>query len=265
MIEIKSKSAGGELTSIVVNNIEYLHDGITVWNRHSPILFPIVGKLKDNKTTINGQTYEMTQHGFVRDMEFEEASPNEYVLKSNEETKIKYPFDFELYVKYSVADESVITEYKVINKSNIDMPFGIGGHPAYKINYSNASVEFEKEENIQFYTLRDGLLEKAEKKVTKEIKLDNNSFDNDAIIMSDIDCKKVIVKENGKKVLEFEFEGFPYFAIWSKEDAPFLCLEPWYTTTDYIDSNGVFSEKPDTIVLKPNEEFNCKYKVRLEK
>ena len=262
MIEIKSKSAGGELTSILVDNKECLHDGVVVWNRHSPVLFPIVGKLRNNKTIINGQEYEMTQHGFARDMEFKNIGTNEYLLKSNEKTKIKYPFDFELYIKYSVEDNTVITEYKVINKGNIEMPFGIGGHPAYKMNYNNVSVEFEKEEDIQFYNLEEGLLKKADKKRIKELKLNSNSFDNDAIIMSDIDSKKVLVKEDGKPVLEFEFEGFPYFAIWSKKDAPFLCLEPWYTTTDYIDSNGIFVEKQGTIVLKPNETFSSKYKVR---
>ena len=103
MVEIQSVSKGAELISVKFDGIEKLHDGKSFWNRHSPILFPIVGKLKNGKTIINGKTYEMGQHGFARDMNFEKLAENSYVLKSNEETKSKFPFDFELYVSYRLS------------------------------------------------------------------------------------------------------------------------------------------------------------------
>ena len=97
MLKIKTVKKGAELVSVKVDNIEKMHDGESFWNRHSPVLFPIVGKLKDGKTIIEGKEYQMGQHGFARDMEFEEIGENSYVLKANEETKIKFPYDFELY------------------------------------------------------------------------------------------------------------------------------------------------------------------------
>ena len=91
MLEIETSKKGAELISVKLNGFEKMHDGESFWNRHSPVLFPIVGKLKDGKTSIEGKTYEMGQHGFARDMEFEEIGEHSYVLKSNEETKKKFP------------------------------------------------------------------------------------------------------------------------------------------------------------------------------
>ena len=100
MIEIQSKSQGAELTSIKVDNIERLHDGIKDWNRHAPVLFPIVGQVKNGETIVEGNLYRMGQHGFARDMEFEKIAPHSYRLTYNEETLEKYPYKFELNITY---------------------------------------------------------------------------------------------------------------------------------------------------------------------
>ena len=118
MIKIQTVKKGAELVSIKMNDIEKMHDGESFWNRHSPVLFPIVGKLKDGKTTIMGNEYFMGQHGFARDMEFEEIGEHQYVLKANDETLSKFPFRFELYISYEVEGNKVITKYKVVNKDD---------------------------------------------------------------------------------------------------------------------------------------------------
>ena len=141
MLQITTKQEGAELTSIKLNGKEKLHDGKEYWNRQAPILFPIVGKLKDNKTIIEDQTYEMGQHGFARDMKFEcikdKENIKEYKLKENEETLKMYPYKFELYVKYQVKEDTLIVSYEVENTDNKNIFFGIGGHPAFKCDYSN--------------------------------------------------------------------------------------------------------------------------------
>ena len=271
MIEIKTKSKGAELTSIKLNGEEKLHNGEEFWNRHSPILFPIVGKLKENKTEINGKTYEMTQHGFARDLEFEEVGNHQYSLKSNEETMKKFPFNFELNVSYEVQENKVITNYEVINKDDKEMLFGLGGHPAYCLDYTNENYDicFEKyEDEIKVVQLKDGLIsnEKIEKEKyinNNRVHLTKNIFENDAIIFKDLVSSKVVVKNNqtNKTILEFDFEGFPYLALWSKKGAPFVCIEPWFNTADKVDSNGIFEEKEDLIELKPKQKFKCKYQV----
>lgn len=269
MLEIKTSKKGAELISVKLKGFEKMHDGESYWNRHSPVLFPIVGKLKDGKTSIEGKIYEMGQHGFARDMEFEEIGENSYVLKSNEETKKKYPFDFKLYISYNVSGDKLTTKYKVVNKSDRQMIFGLGGHPAYRCEYATGKyrLEFDDvEDEIEIYQLENGLLKNSPEKLNKFIKenrifLDNKTFENDAIIMKNIKSRKVYLKTESKTVLSFEFEKFPYLAIWSKPDAPFICIEPWFNTADKVDSNGIFEEKEDLIELNPNQKFEAEYSV----
>lgn len=270
MLEIKTTKKGAEIVSVKYNGIEKMHDGESFWNRHSPILFPIVGKLKNGKTTIDGNIYEMGQHGFARDMEFEEIGDNSYVLKSNKETKAKFPFDFELYVSYETSKNTLKTKYKVVNKDSKNMIFGLGGHPAFVCEYSSGKyrLEFEDiEDEIEFYQLEDGLVkEKAEnqKKFLREnrIFLDNKTFEKDAIIMTNLKSEDIYLKTETKTILAFNFKGFPYLAIWSKPNAPFICIEPWFNTADKVNSSGTFEEKENLIKLKPNEKFEAQYSVK---
>lgn len=276
---------GAELISYKLDGIEKIHqgqdcideNGRVYWKRHFPVLFPIVGKLKQNKTIINGRTYEMGQHGFARDMEFEPVTKldnfHSYVLKSNPSTFVKYPFDFSLYVTYRTDENKLTTMYKVVNEGDNNMTFGIGGHPAFKIDqrdlYSDEYyLEFEEDENkIHFLYLVDGLIgtEYARNIMQdlRRIPINQDSFKNDAIIMKGLTSHRVSLKKKtgNKTLLTMDFEGFPYLAVWSKPGAPFICLEPWYTTADAIKSTGVFTQKTDMLTLTPRKEFECKYTV----
>lgn len=272
MIEIKTCSKGAELTSLKFNGEEKLHDGLEFWNRHSPILFPIVGQIKNNKTIIEGKEYSMTQHGFARDMEFKQIKENYYVLEYNEATLKKFPYKFELHVWYEIINDSLIVNYKVLNKDCKKIMFGLGAHPAFKCDYTSGkySIEFEEvEDNIEILQLENGLISN-EKVDTKNIIKDNKinlsqkSFINDAIIMKNVKSNKVLLKKEDKEILSFEFENFPYLAIWSKVGANFICIEPWFNTADKKSSTGEFKDKEDLIILEQNNEFKSKFKINLK-
>ena len=272
MIKIETVKKGAELVSLQVDGFEKMHDGVEFWNRHSPILFPIVGKLKDGKTIIEGKEYEMGQHGFARDMEFEEIGDNSYVLRYNEETLKKYPYKFELYVSYELDNfkNKVFVKYKVKNVDDKKIYFGLGGHPAFNCEYSSGKyrLEFDKEEEeIEFYQLQDGLLvnyplDKRKFMRENRIFLDKDIFNNDAIIMKNIFSDRVFLKTENKLILTFGFDKFNYLAIWSKPGASFLCIEPWFNTADHTDSDGVFKNKDNIIELEPENEFDAEYWVR---
>lgn len=283
--QMLSSRLGAELISYKLDGIEKLHqgqdcvdeNGRIYWKRHFPVLFPIVGKLKQNKTIINGRTYEMTQHGFARDVDFEPISKldnfHSYVLRSNASTLVKYPYDFALYVTYRTDGNKLTTMYKVVNEGDNNMSFGIGGHPAFKIDRDallngEYYLEFEQdEEKIHFLYLVDGLVgteyAKNVMQDTRRLPINAHSFDNDALIMKGITSNKISLKckTGNKTLLTMDFEGFPYLAVWSKPGAPFICLEPWYTTADTVKSSGVFTQKTDLITLAPKKEFECKYTV----
>ena len=282
MLKIQSKKAGAELTSIQYNGKEMLFQGAKVldsngniyWKRQAPILFPIVGQLKNSQTQIEDKTYEMSQHGFARDMDFEEISKTEnehhYMLKYNEETLKKYPYKFELHVIYEIIGDTLIVTYKVKNIDDKTIYFGLGGHPAFNCNYSSGEYEIaflENEDKIEFLKLKNGLIdtEKTENILQdNKIYLKENTFDNDAIIMKNIKSNKVVLQnhETNQKILEFDFTGFPYLALWSKKGAPFVCIEPWQNTADRIDSTQIYKDKEGIIELPKDKEFECKYSIK---
>lgn len=267
MIEIESKAQGAELTSIKVDGVEKLHDGKKDWNRHAPVLFPIVGQIKNGETVIEGKICKMGQHGFARDMEFGKIGEHCYKLTYNEATLEKYPYKFELTISYNVQGTSVETKYQVQNVDNKNIYFGLGGHPAFVCDYSNAVIEFEKQEDkLEIYQLENGLVKDKPEEREKftdgsKIVLKEDSFDDDAIIMKGLKSNKITLKENDKKVLTFDFTDFPILAIWSKKGANFLCIEPWFNTADTVSSIGKYTDKEEIISLEPGKTFEVKFKV----
>lgn len=264
LLKIRTKCAGAELESILFNGEEMLHDGLTDWNRQAPILFPIVGKLKNDETIIDGNTYHMKQHGFARDCNFERIDENSYVLKYNDETLEKYPYKFELYVSYQMYGNSLITRYRVKNVDNKMICFGLGGHPAFKCDFNNAYLEFEwNEDEVEIYQLNNGLVKKECEDRRKFINgnriiLTPDYFDNDAVIMKKLKSNTVTLYNNGVKKLKFDFTNFPILAVWSKKGAKFLCIEPWLNTADAEDSNGRFEGKDGLIRLRGWTRVFCR-------
>lgn len=283
--QILTSKYGAELISFKLDGEEKIHqgqdcvdlNGKVYWKRHWPVLFPTVGKSKKNQTIINGKTYEMPQHGFARDMEFEPITKldnfHSYVLKSNKKLMDKFPYEFSLYITYRLDQNKLTTIYKVVNDGDVDMPFGIGGHPAFKIDKKeleneNYYLEFEEdEEKIHFLYLVDGLVgtEYAKNIMDdkKRITITPHTFDNDAVIMKGLKSTKISLKnkKTKKTLLTFDYTGFPYLAIWSKPNAPFICIEPWKTTSDTVNGSGVFRQKGDILLLPPKQEYECKYTV----
>ena len=282
MLKIQTKKSGAELTSIQHDGKEILFQGAQVldsngniyWKRQAPILFPIVGQLKNSQTQIEEVIYEMSQHGFARDMDFEEILKTEtkhhYILKYNEETLKKYPYKFELHVIYEIIEDTLTVTYKVKNIDNKTIYFGLGGHPAFNCDYSNGEYEIvfpEQEDEIEFLKLKEGLIdiEKAQNILQdNKIWLKEDTFDNDAVIMKNIKSNKVILQnhETNQKILELDFTGFPFLALWSKKGAPFVCIEPWQNTADRIDSTQIYKDKENIIELSKDKEFECKYSIK---
>ena len=279
MLKIQTKKSGAELTSVQYNGKEMLFQGAKVldsngniyWKRQAPILFPIVGQLKNSQTQIEDKKYEMSQHGFARDMDFEEISKTEnehhYILKYNEKTLKKYPYKFELHIIYEIIGDTLTVTYKVKNIDDKTIYFGLGGHPAFNCNYNNGEYEIafsEQEDEIEFLKLKNGLIdtEKAQNILQdNKIYLKEDTFDNDAVIMKNLKSNKVTLQNHrtNQKILELDFTGFPYLALWSKKGAPFVCIEPWQNTADRIDSTQIYKDKENIIELLKDKEFECKY------
>ena len=280
-IKAKIKSFGAELNSLqkIDEDLEYMWQGDSkYWNRHSPILFPIVGRLKNDSYTYQNQKYNMTQHGFARDKEFEvvknEADFMEFRLKSDEKTLEIYPFSFELYLSYKLEKNSLIVSYKVINKSDDKMLFSIGAHPAFNWTLKEDEkkedyfLEFENIKQTKRYFLNDkGLVYDSVdlKIIDNKIALNEELFKNDALVFEDFNIKTLTLKNSkNENFVKLNFENFPYLGIWSKPSgAPFVCIEPWFGVADEENSNQKLEEKKAMITLQKDESFSCFYSIEI--
>lgn len=265
---------GAELCSLKNNkNHEYIWDGNPdFWGKHSPILFPIVGTLKNNSFQYNGEKYHLSRHGFAREMEFELINKKEdsatFSIQNSEETLKVYPFAFELQIIYTLEKYNLSIAYKVINKGKSEIPFSIGAHPAFALpgNFENYSIQFEKEEPLQYYLLEKDLISNKTKKLEtqeEQIPLAYQLFENDALIFKTLESKSLTLLENKKPFLKVRFEDFPSLGIWTKANAPFLCIEPWFGYSDTNENSGNLFEKEGIQILNKNETFDAEFSIEI--
>lgn len=281
-IVLEIDSLGAEMKKLILkkDNKNYLwHGDEKYWGRTAPVLFPIVGRLKDDRYSYNDQEYKMTQHGFARDNEFQIVDQNEksltYALEESVETLKKYPFKFRLEIKYTLKGNSLKVDYKVINRDQKKLYFSIGAHPAFywplekNEKKEDYYLEFEKKENADRYLLESGLLNhKKEKTIndSKIVKLQPDIFEDDALVFKNLKSEQITLKSSkSARKVRMKFEKFSYLGIWSQSaEAPFICLEPWHGIADSVDSSGKIEEKEGIKNLKAGAYFESKYSITIE-
>lgn len=274
-LTIKINRFGAELTSVVdrASNYEFMWQAdADYWGRHAPVLFPIVGRLKEDQYQYNGETYHMTQHGFARDSEFElletTGSTALFRLKSSETTKETYPFDFELHIQYTLSRKNVVVKYIVLNPSETDeMYYAIGGHPAFNISqieneaeekeFNQVSVEIKPHVEVKHFPLTlEGFIAdtKAEKQLPGEMALTHETFHNDALVYKIDEGKAIELKDKANNVqINVLTSNLPYVGIWSPYPARagFICVEPWAGIADTENTTGNYNEKMGINHLEP--------------
>lgn len=266
---------GAELFSLQNRaNKEYIWEGNPAfWGKHSPILFPIVGTLKNNTYHYNGIEYQLPRHGFARDMEFtlSEKSENSatFSLTSSEESSKVYPFDFELQVIYTLDENRLIIAYNIINNNNNSkMPFSIGAHPAFALPkpFGEYTLEFDYPEALTSFELENDLLsDKATtiEMVGNQIPLDYSLFEKDALIFKELQSKAITILENKTPLLRVQFNDFPNLGIWTKSNAPFLCIEPWLGYSDTVHSSGNILEKEGIQLLEAKKSLEYNFSIEI--
>jgi len=256
---------GAELISLVKNNKNYIWQvDETYWNKTSPILFPIVGRLKNDSYLFNGKKHQLPRHGFARNLEFsfDKKSDSQVIFELNEteETKAMYPFTFKLLVAYTLIGNELVMEYFVRNQSDEVLPFSIGAHPAFAIkgNFENYSLQFNKKDLFETHHLEN---ESFNGKTTlvdtknNSIALNYALFEKDALVFKQLNSNEVTLKNKDKAILKVNYDHFPYLGIWTKQNAPFLCIEPWCGLADDINHNGNLEEKEGMNHLPAGEDF----------
>ena len=265
---------GAELISLKNStNKEYIWEGNPeFWGKHSPVLFPIVGCLNENQYSINGTKYSLYRHGFANTMEFniieKSAESVVFSVTNNQETLDNYPFKFELQISYTLVNSSLKIGYKVINTNEFEMPFSIGAHPAFALpnEFESYALEFEKSEKLLCFQLENDLISNKIISFPMEencLPLSYSLFENDALIFKELESKAITITENNVPFLKIKFEDFPSLGIWTKQKAPYVCLEPWFGYADTVSNSGELSEKEGIQIIGINEQFQSEYSIEI--
>lgn len=275
LLKIKIDQKGAELCSVTNNDgVEYIWQAnADIWPRHAPVLFPIVGKLKNDEFIHEDKSFTLPQHGFARDMNFElvasELNFCTFQLQSNEHTRSKFPFDFIFEVRFDLVDSTLKTSYKVYNPSKETLRFSLGAHPGFNCpllpeeSMKDYFLEFESD-NYKQTLLHNGLLSDEKLNlnlIDNKLQLSPSVFDKDALVFENNQINKISLcsKTSAHKII-MECENWPYFGIWSKKGCDkFVCLEPWFGIADNINSTKKFTDKNGLIHLAGGEEFKASF------
>ena len=255
-LRLTVSAQGAEAQSLygVRSGLEYLWQGDPeFWSSRSPILFPIIGRVKEGKYTWRGKTYSISiPHGFAKDLPFEpescEASRLQFLLKSSEETKKQYPFHFQFRVEYVLEGSSLDIRFRVDNTDSQPMPFAWGAHPGFRVplaegeKFEDYRFDFADKESPERLLL-DGVFMSGKKssfalKDGLSLTLPRRIFDDEAIILQNIQNRTVfLVDPSDRRRWSLQFDDFEYLALWQpeKSEAPFVSLEPWTGLPDPSD------------------------------
>lgn len=280
-LKISIKQKGAELSSLFnkQTNTELLWQGDDAfWGGQAPILFPIVGTLKDNKFIHNKKTYELPRHGLVRKsdhwtIEKIGAFSIKGTFTSDAETLKNYPFEFKLEVIYTIKGKQLEIKHHIFNLGNQKMPFSIGAHPAFnckvtdEISYSDYYLEFEHSENSKRHFLNtNGIFDGKTELVlnnTNKFTLTPTSFDADALVFKDLKSEEITLVGPKGKILKVSYPEFNTIGIWATPGAPFICIEPWIGYADTVESTQNLFDKKDSAVVAPKENFEAAYLIEI--
>ncbi|MET3129314.1 galactose mutarotase-like enzyme [Arcicella rosea] len=281
LLKVNINPLGAELVSLFnkENDTEYMWNADpTFWGKSSPVLFPIVGALKNNQYFYQGKTYTLPRHGFARERVFSVEVQKEdsitFLLKEDEESLKVFPFPFEFRLIYTLVEKTLSVTYSVTNTGNEEMYFSVGGHPAFAVPLSEDTVyedyylEFNQTEDFPRWELADGGLIKKEAtrflENTNRLALTKELFYQDALVFKHQKSTEVILKsDNVSKQLKFTFENFPFLGIWAAKDANFVCIEPWCGIADSENHEQELTEKEGIEVLASDQIFLRTWSVSL--
>ena len=277
LLRVEIDPVGAEYASITRKDtgLQYLWTGDPAWwARRSPVLFPFVGVSHGGSYTYGGQRYEMTPHGYASKKTFtvKEAAEDRvtFVHASDEVTRAVYPFEYELQVTYTVSGDTLACDFAVVNRTDGEMVFSLGGHPGFRVpllegeTWADYRIRFGEKETAATWCFRNGGIQWTTEPClvdTDTLELEPHMFDEDARILKGLKSRTVSLegKANGHAVT-MDMHRFPVIAIWSAgPNAPFVCLEPWFGHADMAGHDGELTHKPDVLRLLKGETFTTGY------
>ncbi|MBK7964933.1 MAG: aldose 1-epimerase family protein [Bacteroidetes bacterium] len=277
-VKIAVMPLGAELCSLYhkQHRLQYLWQAGDAWTKHSPVLFPIVGQLKNNEYIHQQKKYTLPRHGFAREKKFSvfEQKENQitFRLSDDEQTQKNYPFTFHFDIQYQLIKSEIIITYSVTNTGTDKMYFSVGAHPAFRVpldlrdTYDDYYLEFDQEEQSGQWPLKDGLIEVAPIPFfnSQKIYLTKEIFSNDALVFKKINSNKVHLHSNKHQHgISVTVNQCPFLGIWAAKGADFLCIEPWQGIADGVQATGEIAEKEGILGLEAGKNYQYRWAIEL--
>lgn len=278
-LSITVAAKGAELQSIrsLDNGLEYMWSGDPVfWGKKSPVLFPIVGGLKNGSYTFEGKQYQLGRHGFARELDFECTEQTEttlaFTLLHSPATLEVYPFHFRFTITYTLAGNTLDVHYKTENTGTSAMFFSVGAHPAFAVPltegtvFSDWKLVFNRNETAgKWPVLKEGLIAREPVPFFNDsdnIPLSKELFFGDALVFKNLVSDNISIRsDRSVHGITVQFEGFPYMGIWSSKNADFVCIEPWRGIADSETTNGRLEDKEGIHRLEAGETADCNWSI----
>lgn len=278
LVEVSVNPLGAELSSLFSKKfrLEYLWQAGAAWPKQAPVLFPVVGQLKENRFLHDGKWYRLPRHGFARERLFrvDEAGKDKllFSLSDDEESLRVFPFHFLFQVGYQLQGSQIDISYSVKNTGQTEGWYSFGAHPAFRVpldirdRYEDYELAFSTQETSGRWPLQDGLIGEQPHDFFSSavIPLTKALFAQDALVFKGIRSESLTLR--GRKHghgAEVHLNGCPYLGIWAARDADFVCIEPWHGIADSIHTDGVLAHKEGMTRLAPGEVFRYRWGIRL--
>jgi len=271
-LKVSLHAMGAELHSVVnkANNLEYMWQADpAIWARQSPVLFPIVGRLKNDTYSYHDKEYQMGQHGFARNKVFQVIAQTStmvsFQLIEDDETLAIYPFKFSLTLSYILNEQELTLQYEVKNTDTQSIYFSIGAHPGFRLplfdheQYEDYFISFNQTETAESYLIDGGLISNQTKAVfnsPNQIDLKKEIFLQDALVFKNLHANTLTLKsKNHAHGLSLTANHFPFYGIWAQKNADFVCLEPWCGIADPVSGQSSIMQKEGINCLAVSENF----------
>lgn len=282
-LTVEIAELGAQLHSIRRNDnqIEYLWQGDPAsWKRQAPILFPFVGRLKDDQYEFAGKAYHQTQHGFARDREFKviNQTSSQVTLEQtdDEDTLAVFPFAFNLRVSYELTDNQLKVSYSVTNPdSKRSLIYAIGAHPGFNMplsdqgSFDRIQLSVSPAEEYSRIVL-DGPYNDSQNPITidmqKPLTINHELFNNDAVIFETGGAKftATLTDPAINHGVHVHTVGTQHVGVWSPYPtrADLVCVEPWWGIADNTNADGNLLHKQGMHRLAPQDSDKYEFSIQ---
>lgn len=279
LYEVTFTLKGAETQSFTnkATGIQYMWQGDEAyWTGKNPTLFPIVSNTYTKEYQIDGKTYALKNHGFIRVSEFTciEQTNDRIVFElcDNEETRLVYPFSFCFHTIYELSDSGLCVRYEIQNMGKVDMPFSFGLHPGFRCplvdgeRFEDYQIIFDQEEQLSQWVMDESAAKgvRIQPYQGKSIPLSYELMEAyQTLIYTGMKSNYVTLqgKEHGVRM---SIAGYPILAFWTaKPGAPYLCIEPWHGYGDFYDCKEAFYDREGTMILSADKLYTTAYTIAI--